>query len=62
MELDYQLEYQNVSHSTALHMFNYRIYLIFEAESSGTEETVGTDGSFELDERLPTRENKKLMI
>lgn len=48
-----------VGRSTAVQMFNWRSYLIFEAESSGTEETVGTDGNLELDDPLPTRESNK---
>jgi len=50
---------KNVSHSTAVQMFKLRSYLIFEAESSGTVETVGTDGNFEIDDPLPTRESSK---
>ena len=48
-----------MSHSTAVQMFKLRSYLIFEAESSGTVETVGTDGNFEIDDPLPTRESSK---
>lgn len=48
-------EHQNVSRSIGVQMFNWRSYLIFEAESSGTEETVGTEGS----DPLPTREKNK---
>lgn len=32
-----------------------KYYLIFDAESSGTEETVGTEGNLELDDPLPEK-------
>lgn len=60
--------YQNIncsinstSYSTAVQI-NWRSYLILEAESSGTEETAGTDGNFELDDPLPTKERNNKQI
>lgn len=51
----------NMSCSTA-DQINQRSYLILEAESSGTEETAGTHGNFELDDPLPTRESNNKQI
>lgn len=51
----------NISHSRDVEI-NWKSYLILEAESSGTEETAGTDGNFELDDPLPIRERNNKQI